>query len=123
VKEEATRLHSRLTRDMKGPTCQALWFEVPGVTCGTYATECAHVIGRVFSHTRTDLDNSFALCSQHHRHFTNWADDWMRFVDQTIGRDEYERLKAKARDGVNEKFDWYEENDRLRAIAESVWAS
>jgi len=113
VKEEATRLHSQIVRATKGPRCQ-----VPG--CARLATDAAHIIGRTFSHTRTDVDNAFALCAQCHRHFTNWADDWMRFVDQMIGRAEYDRLKAKAQAGVNQKFDWFEECDRLRSLAEQI---
>lgn len=120
VKEEATRLHSRIVRATKGPLCQARWFACTGVTCGGLATDAAHIIGRTYTHTRTDTDNAFALCAQHHRHFTNWSDDWMRFVDETIGRPEFDRLKAKARAGVNQKFDWYDELDRLRAIAERM---
>jgi hypothetical protein len=112
VKEECTRLHSQLVRYLKGPLCQC--------GCGKPATDAAHVIGRVFSHTRTDLDNAYALNWSCHRHFTNWPDDWMAFVDRTIGRAEYERLKAKAQAGVNQKFDWYDELDRLRAIAEQI---
>lgn len=112
VKEEATRLHSLIVRQTKGPGCQN--------GCGREATDCAHIIGRTFTHTRTDIDNAFALCAQCHRLFTNWSDDWMAFVDRTIGRSEYDRLKAKAQAGVNVKFDWYSELDRLRAIASQM---
>ena len=110
VKEEATRLHSLIVRTLKGPWCES---------CDErYATEAAHIIGRTFAHTRTDVDNAFALCAQCHRHYTNWADDWMAFVDARIGRDEYDRLKAKAQAGVGVKVDWYDELDRLKAVAE-----
>lgn len=112
VKEEATRLHSQIVRATKGPFCQC--------GCGQIATDCAHIIPRVFSHTRTDTDNSFALAASCHRRFTNHADEWMEFVDRTIGRDEYLRLKRKAEDGVNVKFDWYDELDRLRAIEAQI---
>jgi len=112
VKEEATRLASVIVRTTKGPGCQACQ-ERP-------ATDCAHIVGRVFAHTRTDIDNCFALCAQCHRHFTNWHGDWMAFVDRSIGRAEYDRLCDKARDGVNVKFSWHDELDRLRVIAEQV---
>lgn len=115
VKAEATRLHSLIVRS-RHPVCQAIHFAIDR-PCGIHATDCAHIVGRVYSHTRTDEANAFGLCAQHHRHFTNWHGDWMRFVDGTIGREEYDRLCAKARDGVNEKFDWYDELDRLRALA------
>lgn len=114
VKAEATRLHSLIVRATKGPQCQN--------GCGRLATDAAHIVGRTFSHTRTDTDNAFALCAQCHRHFTNWVDDWVVFVDDTIGRGEYERLKAKAQAGVGEKFDWFTELDRLRVLAEGVAA-
>jgi hypothetical protein len=108
VKEECTRLHSKIVRRDKGPLCQA--------GCGRQATDCAHVVGRTFSWTRTDIDNGMALCSSCHRHFTNWPDDWMAFVDSTIGRAEYERLKRKAQEGVGKKFDWWSELSRLRGL-------
>lgn len=119
VKEEATRLASRLVRH-QNPVCQAHQFNIPDVTCGVATTDCAHIVGRVFSHTRTDMANCYGLCAQHHRHFTNWPADWMRFVDSTIGMGEYDRLCEKARDGVNRKLDWYDELDRLRALAAEV---
>lgn len=112
VKEEATRLHSRIVRQTKGPWCQC--------GCGLEATDAAHIIGRVFAHTRTDIDNAYALNASCHRRFTNHADEWMDFVDRTIGRDEYMRLKRKALEGVNVKFDWYDELERLKKIAREV---
>ncbi len=112
VKEEATRLHSRLVRSLKGPRCQC--------GCGRLATDAAHIVGRTFAHTRTDLDNALALAAECHRRFTNWPDEWVVFLGQAIGMDEYERLKRKAEDGVGEKFDWFDELDRLRAIAAAV---
>lgn len=108
VKEECTRLHSKIVRATKGPFCQD--------GCGQLATDCAHIIPRVFSHTRTDEANAFALNASCHRRYTNHADEWLAFVFSTIGAGEYERLKRKALDGVNVKFDWFAELDRLRAI-------
>ena len=113
VKEEATRLHSRIVRATKGPMCQ-----VPG--CTRIATDAAHIITRSYSHTRTDIDNAYALCAEDHRLFTNNHGLWMDFVCSTIGRAEYDRLWEKAQAGVSQKFDWYDELDRLRAIAEEM---
>jgi hypothetical protein len=112
VKEEATRLHSRIVRATKGPWCQC--------GCGRLATDAAHIVGRTFSHTRTDTDNAFALAAECHRRFTNWGDEWFEFIDRTIGMEEYRRLKNKAEDGVNVKFDWFSELDRLRALASEL---
>lgn len=109
VKEEATRLHSRIVRATKGPFCQC--------GCGRIATDCAHIIPRVFAHTRTDEDNAYALHATCHARFERFRDEWMDFVDSTIGRDEYMRLKRKAEDGINVKFDWYDELDRLKGVA------
>lgn len=108
VKEEATRLASVIVRATKGPSCQC--------GCGRPATDAAHIIGRAYSHTRTDLDNQLALAAHCHRMFTNHPDDWLTFLYGLIGEDEYQRLKRKAIEGVNQKFDWFDELDRLRAI-------
>lgn len=108
VKEEATRLHSQIVRRLKGPWCQC--------GCGKPATDAAHIITRTFAHTRTDIDNAFALNNSCHSRFGDFHDEWMEFVDRTIGRDEYVRLKHKAEAGVNVKFDWFDELDRLKAI-------
>ena len=115
VKEEATRLHSQIVRALnRGGICEAYTFRPDD--CAGIATDASHIIPRVFAHTRTDTDNAFALCAQCHRRFTNHADEWMAFIDSTIGRAEYERLKRKAEDGVNVKFDWFDELDRLKAL-------
>lgn len=108
VKEEATRLHSKIVRATKGPMCQD--------GCGRPATDAAHIIPRVFSHTRTDEANAYALAAECHRRYTNHVDEWLAFVYSTIGEDEYMRLKHKALHGVNVKFDWFAELERLRAI-------
>lgn len=112
VKEEATRLHSKIIRETRGPMCEN--------GCGNLAKDAAHIIPRGPSHTRTDLDNAFALCKSCHAHFGLWLTDWLAFIDEKIGMAEYERLERKARDGVNVKVDWYDELDRLRAIAAEV---
>jgi 5-methylcytosine-specific restriction endonuclease McrA len=115
VRDEADRLFSHIIRVTKGPLCQN--------DCGRPATDTAHIIGRTFSHTRTDTDNAFALCATCHANFHHWADDWLDFIDRTIGRAEYDRLRAKAEAGVraSKRFDWYEELDRLRALYEQLF--
>lgn len=114
MKAEATRLHSKIVRQLKGPRCQ---------NCDRVATDCAHIVGRVFSHTRTDVNNAFALCAQCHRHFTNWHGDWMDFVYEKIGRNAYAVLVHKARAGVGVSLDWYSELDRLKVYAEKTGVS
>ena len=112
VKEECTRLHSRIVRATKGPWCQC--------GCGKPATDAAHIIGRTFAHTRTDIDNAYALNNSCHTLFGQNHGLWMDFVDRTIGRAEYDRLWDKAQAGVNVKFDWYSELDRLNALLDDV---
>jgi hypothetical protein len=112
VKAECTRIHSLIVRATKGPACQC--------GCGRPCQEAAHIIGRNYSHTRTDLDNAYALAKTCHTRFHDFPDEWVAFVDRTIGRAEYDRLKAKAEAGVGVKFDWFSELDRLRAIWKSI---
>lgn len=112
VKDEATALHSKIIRATKGPWCQN--------ECGRPAQDAAHIVSRGPAHTRTDLENAYALCKQCHGHFGLYQSEWMDFIDRTIGLDELRRLEQKARAGVGVKFDWYDELDRLRALAESL---
>lgn len=109
VKEEATRLHSKIIRATRGPWCEN--------GCGRLAQDAAHIVPRGPAHTRTDLQNAFALCKPCHARFGLYLGEWFAFLERTIGLDEFHRLEAKARDGVGVKFDWYDELDRLRAIA------
>lgn len=109
VKEECTRLHSKIVRALN-PWCEN--------ECGRASTDAAHIIGRKYSLTRTDTDNAYGLCAQCHALFTNNHGLWMDFVDRTIGRDEYNRLWVKANGGG--KVDWFDECDRLRAFAEQI---
>lgn len=112
VKEEATRLHSKIIRQTRGPMCEN--------GCGRLAQDAAHIVPRGPAHTRTDLDNAYALCKPCHARFGLWLSEWLAFIDRTIGMDEYHRLEQKALAGVNVKFDWYDELDRLREIAERI---
>ena len=86
----ATKLHAELVR-ARG-RCE---------NCGgTSNLQCAHVIPRRYAATRVDPANAFCLDAKCHMRFTEHADEWMAFVDRTIGRDEFDRLKAKAEAGV-----------------------
>lgn len=104
---KATRLHSLIVRS-RG-YCQK---------CSTTLNlECAHIIGRSYASTRTDVENAYCLCKSCHIRFTAHPDEWMQWVDDTIGRDEYDRLKAKAVAGIGVKVDWAAEVERLKTIA------
>jgi hypothetical protein len=112
VKAEATRLHSLIVRSRGHcENCDRDW-----LTTGS-KLECAHIVSRRFSNTRTDLDNAFCLCSRCHMRFTEWPLEFAAFVESKIGEHGYRRLCEKAQSLV--KVDWYDELDRLRSIAES----
>ena len=59
-----------------------------------------------------------AICASHRE-----PDLWMDFIDRTIGRDEYDRLKLKANEGVGVKFDWFEEREVLKALLADIQAA
>jgi hypothetical protein len=85
--------------------------------------QAAHVLSRRYAATRTDEANAFCLCARCHMRFTEHADEWMGFIDATIGRAEYNRLKGKALDGVrtSEAF-WRDECARLAELLKKVTA-
>lgn len=110
-KGKATRLHSLVVR--KRGRCQR---------CGSTANlQCAHIIGRKFSATRTDENNAWCLCASCHARFTDHPDEHMAFVAETIGMDAFDVLKRKALDNSRpwRESMWQEEVDRLQAIIDS----
>lgn len=111
VKAEATRLHSQIVRSRgECENCGGLWR-----TTGS-KLECAHIISRRFSRTRTLESNAFCLCSRCHMRFTEWPLEFAEFVTDRIGQDGYDALRALSQQ--TDKVDWYAELDRLRAVAE-----
>lgn len=106
AKAKATKLHSLIVRSVgRCERCNS-----------TLNLQCAHIIRRTYSATRTDETNGWCLCAKCHFRLDNAADEFMCFVVATIGMDEFDRLKRKALDGVGKKFDWEAELERLRAI-------
>jgi len=110
VKAEATRLHSQIVR-ARGycENCGYAWRSTGS------KLECAHIVSRRYSRTRTDLNNAFCLCSKCHMRFTEWPLEFAEFVVERIGQDVYDDLQAKAQSLA--KVDWYDELDRLRMLA------
>lgn len=108
AKAKATRLHSELVRS-RG-RCER---------CGRTdkALQCAHIIGRRYSATRTDERNAWALCAGCHMRLTEHPDEHMQFVAQTIGMDAFHEMKTRALAGVkaNDAF-WQAEAARLAAL-------
>lgn len=113
AKAKATRLHAELVRS-RG-RCER---------CGsTYWLECAHIIRRGFSATRTDETNAWCLCSSCHGLLTAHRSEHMLLVDVTCGLAGFERLRVKAEAGVkaDEAF-WRGEVVRLTALLERAAA-
>ncbi len=115
VKDEATAVWSKIIRQTRGPVCEAVAYYPE--TCHQLAQDAAHIVPRGPAHTRTDLENGFALCKSCHGRFGLYLSDWVDFVGLSKGVGFLEVMEAKARDGVNVKFDWYDELDRLKALA------
>lgn len=109
---KATRLHSLVVRS-RG-RCEACG--------GTTGLQAAHIIPRRYAATRTDERNAYCLDAKCHMRFTEHADEWMAFVDSTIGRAEFDRLKAKALDPTFKPKDafWLAECKRLAALLEEA---
>lgn len=110
VKAEATRLHSKIVRSRgECENCGNAYLSTGS------KLECAHIISRRFSNTRTMEENAFCLCSRCHMRFTEWPLEFAEFVVAKIGQAQYDRLRSIAND--QRKVDWYDELDRLRGAA------
>jgi len=105
AKGKATKLHALIVRS-RG-VCEA---------CGSgNQLQCAHIISRKYSNTRTSLDNAFCLCASCHRTFTDNPVDFGKFVTDMIGEERYDEL-VKRRNLIA-KVDWDTEATRLVEIA------
>jgi hypothetical protein len=105
-KGKATKLHALIVRDHG--SCEH---------CGhSDSLQCAHIISRKYSQTRTDLANAFCLCASCHMYFTDNPVDFGHFVISQIGEDTYQSLIVKRR--ATSKVDWDAEATRLLLIAQ-----
>jgi HNH endonuclease. len=87
--------------------------------CGSVDTlQCAHIISRKYSATRTDLRNLWVLCARCHRRLTDWPREHSRYITETIGSTKYEELRDKAEQVT--KMDWDAEYERLKAVAKEM---
>ena len=77
--------------------------------------QCAHIISRRYSATRTDERNAVCLCAKCHIYYTHWPREFSKFITDRIGSELYEELKAKAEQIT--KMDWNEELERLKKVA------
>ena len=76
--------------------------------------QVSHIISRRYSATRTDLSNLQILCARCHIYLTAWPREFSHWITQSIGSEEYDRLKLKA-EAVT-KVNWDDELDRLRTL-------
>lgn len=108
AKVKATKLHSLIVR-ARG-ACEH---------CGaTSNLQCAHIVSRRYSATRTDLTNAVCLDAKCHMHFTEWPLEFGLFVNDHIGQSAYEALKRKAE--ASAPVDWPAEAQRLELVWKSV---
>ena len=105
AKGKATRLHALIGRH-RG-FCQA---------CGSgHQLQCANIISRKYSNTRTSLDNAFCLCASCHRIFTDNPVEFGQFVTDMVGEERYRELVEQR--NLISKVDWDVEAARITEIA------
>lgn len=124
-KGKATRLHSIVVRsrgacERCGRAGEMQTVKVPGVPVLDLpigGLQCAHIIGRRFSATRTDERNAWALCAGCHMRLTEHPDEHVHFTAQTIGLDVFDVMKQRALAGQksSDAF-WRDEIVRLSAL-------
>jgi len=108
-KASATKLHSLYVRTRDNFTCR--W-------CGAKKTDgkqiqCAHIISRSISATRTDDQNAVALCASCHWQQTKNPLGWARWIEAELGSELLDDLLERGVPGV--KVDWDAEVERLQA--------
>lgn len=107
---KATKLHSKIVRERAGQ-CER---------CGsTDNLQCAHIISRTRSNTRTDLDNAWCLCAKCHWRLDHYHIEFaLFFLEQNDDSfDNYWLLLYKAEEKPH--MDWTAELERLQAIWDS----
>ena len=113
-KGKATKLHAELVRSRGA--CQR---------CGsTWSLQCAHIVSRRYSATRTDERNAWCLCAACHLHLGLHQFDHVEFANQTIGPELYAELREKAESNPRpwKPAMWQAEVDRLTALLAEVSA-
>lgn len=114
AKAKATKLHSLLVRKRDNYTCR--W-------CGATKSDgkqiqCAHIISRSVSATRTDERNALALCASCHWKQSKNPLVWARWLESELGRDHLNDLLQRGIPGV--KVNWNAEVDRLQSAIDSL---
>jgi hypothetical protein len=108
AKAKATKLHSLYVRTRDNFTCR--W-------CGATKDDgkqiqCAHILSRSISATRTDENNAVALCASCHWKQSKNPLVWARWLEDELGREALDHLLEIGVPGV--KVDWDAEVKRLQ---------
>ena len=114
AKAKATKLHSLVVRTRDGFRCR--W-------CGIHRDDgkqiqCAHIISRSVSATRTDERNAVAMCASCHWKQSKNPLVWARWIEEELGKEHLDDLLERGVPGV--KVDWEEEVVRLKAALDSL---
>ena len=111
----AEKLHAEYVRLRAGGICQRC--HRPAVL------QCAHLIRRSRSATRTDEMNGAGLCAICHFYVDSDPVAMAGFIEGYIGLEAYEQLKAKnAVSRVWHASDWQAETKRLRGLINELKA-
>ena len=107
AKAKATKLHSLVVRTRDGFQCR--W-------CGAKKEEgkqiqCAHIISRAISATRTDERNAVALCASCHWKQSKNPLVWARWLESELGKEHLDDLLQRGVTGS--KIDWNSEVERV----------
>lgn len=111
-KGKATKLHAELVRSRGA--CQR---------CGSTDTlQCAHIITRSYSATRTDERNAWCLCAGCHLYLGLHQFEHVEFALATIGAEVYAELREKATSNPRpwKPAMWQAEVVRLTALLAEV---
>lgn len=108
AKAKADRLFSELVRAVG--YCEYCGKRPPAVQL-----QCAHWIGRTYSHVRVDPDNAFCLDAACHRYFTNHPTEFALWALSMKGEAVYQRLLDASRE--RSKVNW---PDQVRVLREML---
>lgn len=95
--------------------CEARGFD--DISCSPQL-QCAHIVTRGRSATRTDFRNAFSLCHAHHRYFHDYFQRFSRFVSETWAGDYYEQVERKSKTPT--KVNWKERTEELKNILKQI---
>tara|TARA_Y100000004_G_scaffold111107_1_gene124729 strand:+ start:12018 stop:12398 length:381 start_codon:yes stop_codon:yes gene_type:complete len=114
AKAKATKLHSLVVRNRDGFQCR--W-------CGIRKEDgkqiqCAHIISRSISATRTDERNAVALCASCHWKQTKNPLVWARWIEEELGKEWLDDLLERGVPGV--KINWHDEVIRLESTLDQM---